>query len=156
MLVLAGVPGDGVQERMERAVRSGEALDVFRRFVGSQGGDGRICDDYGLLPEIPHRIDISARTGGTLNDLDALAIGEAVAALGTIAPSDPASGVILHRKIGDAVKRGDRIMTVHASEIIDETIDRFRCAFTIGGEPLEKPKCVLARVDRSGVHEMER
>ena len=55
MAALAGVAEDAAAgtERARAALASGDGLERFRRFVEAQGGDPRITDDPGLLPQAP-------------------------------------------------------------------------------------------------------
>lgn len=144
MLVIAGVTADEVNDKMNEAIDSGKALDVFKRFVKAQGGDEKVCSNYGLLPRCTRQTDINARTGGYLHGLNALSVSAAAADV----PLDLASGVILQKKVGDAVEQGDCIMTIHAVDISDDRIERLHDAITIRKDPIEKPIRVLYRVDR--------
>jgi pyrimidine-nucleoside phosphorylase len=84
MAALTGVAEDA--ERGEEAARaalaSGEALERFRRFVEAQGGEPRIVEDPSLLPRAPVCHEIRAGRGGSLQAVDAEAIGRAAAGVG--------------------------------------------------------------------------
>jgi pyrimidine-nucleoside phosphorylase len=108
---------DAARKRAAQSIASGAALRVFRNVIEAQGGDPRVCDDTGLLPEAARREEIRATESGFLSRAGALAIGEASMALGagrdTVADSvDPSVGILLARKVGDPVCRGDLLATL--------------------------------------------
>src|SRR5437660_6819357 len=48
----------------EKLIRSGEALEKFRKMVALQGGDARVVDDPKLLPQAKQKMDVvSAKAG---------------------------------------------------------------------------------------------
>jgi pyrimidine-nucleoside phosphorylase len=120
MLVLGGVAADRADgERHARdAIASGAGLDRFRRIIEAQGGDPRVVDDDGRFPIAPERHVVAAARGGFVTRLDAELIGRASVALGAGRdriedPVDPAVGILIARKPGDEVQRGDPVLDVH-------------------------------------------
>jgi len=55
MVMLAGVDRDetAAARRVDDALTSGRALQVFAKLIERQGGNARIVDDYSLLPSAP-------------------------------------------------------------------------------------------------------
>jgi len=84
MAALTGAAEDAEHgtERARHALASGAALERFRRFVEAQGGDPRVADDTGLLPQAPVCREVRAEHGGWLGAVDAEAIGRAAAGIG--------------------------------------------------------------------------
>jgi len=120
MLVLGKVAAD--RENAERQVRgaiaSGAGLDRFRRIIEAQGGDPKVVDDYTRLPQAPHHHIVSAPRRGYVAGIDAELIGRASVALGAGRdrvedPVDPAVGILLAAKPGDAVRAGDPVLEMH-------------------------------------------
>ncbi|PYR08205.1 MAG: thymidine phosphorylase [Acidobacteria bacterium] len=120
MLVLGKVADD--RENAERQVRgaiaSGAGLDRFRRIIEAQGGDPKVVDDYTRLPQAPHHHIVSAPRRGYIAGIDAELIGRASVALGAGRdrvedPVDPAVGILLAAKPGDAVRAGDPVLEMH-------------------------------------------
>jgi len=123
MLRLAGVATshtDGAR-RMDEALDSGRALELFRRLVRAQGGDPRVCDDpEGTLPRAPVVRAVRAPRSGTLVTLDALDIGLAAVRLGAGRSKasdhvDSSVGFVVEMPRGSAVREGDVLGLVHAS-----------------------------------------
>ncbi|MBA2565582.1 MAG: thymidine phosphorylase, partial [Gemmatimonadetes bacterium] len=122
MLVLADSKSDipRARERVASVLSGGAALERFRRWVAAQGGDPRVVDEPERLPAAPVRTEALAAADGYLQSLDAREIGLLVVELGGGRTRkgdsvDPSVGVVLDRKPGDAVTRGERLATVHAA-----------------------------------------
>jgi pyrimidine-nucleoside phosphorylase len=120
MLVLAGVAADRVdgERRIRAAIASGAGLDRFRRIVEAQGGDPHVVDDYARLPAAPARHVMPADRTGIVTRIDAELIGRASVALGAGRNRiedriDPAVGILVAAKPGDAVHLGDPVLEIH-------------------------------------------
>lgn len=98
---------------------NGSALEVFRKIIEAQGGDASIIDDATLLPRARIKKYVLSSKSGFVEAIDCASIGKASAILGggrerkedTI---NPAVGVVIHKKLGDAVEYGERLAVVHA------------------------------------------
>jgi thymidine phosphorylase len=116
MLDVAGI--DGVDPA--QTLRDGSAMDRFRELVATQGGDLSTP-----LPIGAHSETISAARGGTMVDIDAMAVGLAVWRLGA-GRSAPGSqvqsgaGIHIHRRPGEPVAAGEPLFTLYT-----ETPERF-------------------------------
>ena len=110
MLYLGGV-ADTVAEgrkQSEKLIASGKALDKFRQMVELQGGDPRAIDDPKKLPQAQHTMTVSSPRSGYLASLQCEQMGTACVILGGGRERkedsvDPAVGIVLHKKVGDAV-----------------------------------------------------
>ena len=108
------------------ALSSGKAMDVWRRMVAAQGGD-----PGAVLPSPRETHVVTARSTGVLARLDAFAVGVAAWRLGAgrSRPGEsvqPAAGVVLHAKPGDAVTAGQPLLTLQTDT--PERFDRARAA----------------------------
>src|SRR6202035_2785425 len=120
MLHLGGV-SESVAEgkkQSEKLIASGRALDRFRHMVELQGGDPRTIDDPNKLPRAQHTVILSSSRNGYLVSLQCEQIGTANVILGGGRERkedsvDPTVGVVLHKKVGDAVAAGESIATIH-------------------------------------------
>ncbi len=135
MLRLAGQGerwADIANTRVEVAevLRSGAAFERLRRMVAAQGGDVRQLDEPSRLPQAKIRYRARAQQSGYIAALYADKIGWATLALGggratKESTIDHAVGVEAHANVGDAVQKGDLLLTLHAN---DET--RLQAALT--------------------------
>ena len=144
MLSAAGVDDhDPVQ-----VLASGRAMDVWRAMIRAQGGD-----PDAPLPSARETEVVSAETDGVLNQLDARAVGEAAWRLGAGRAQQhhevqAAAGVELHARLGDVVRAGQPILTLHTDT--PERFPRARNAlaggYRIGHDTAERPPLILDRV----------
>jgi thymidine phosphorylase len=123
MLDAAGL--DGVDPA--QTLRDGSAMDHFRRLVTAQGGDlaAFSADAY---PSDVHTETITARRGGTMGDIDAMAVGLTVWRLGAgrAVPGErvqSGAGLRIHRRPGEPVAAGETVFTLYT-----ETPERFEGA----------------------------
>ncbi len=95
------------------ALRDGRAMDVWRRMIEAQGGDADAT-----MPDAPHVEEVRATEDGVVSRVDALGVGIAAWRLGAgrARKEDPvqaSAGVFLHKTLGETVKKGDVIATLH-------------------------------------------
>jgi pyrimidine-nucleoside phosphorylase len=116
---LASLTCDLIGDRRARSVlASGAAYERFCRMVHGQGGDIEAT----LLGDGCESVDVLADAAGTVTTADAYGIGRAAFQLGagrSRADEDvhPGVGIIVHRKVGEAVSKGDPLATlVHAGK----------------------------------------
>jgi thymidine phosphorylase len=86
--------------------------------VKLQGGDEHTIDDPSLLPRSKHTAPVRSKTTGFISEIDCQAVGVASVILGGGRTKkedsvDPSVGIILHRKLGDAVAAGEPLCTIH-------------------------------------------
>ena len=109
------------REAAAKALADGSALEKFKSFVSGQGGDPAIVDDYGLLPQADICTDIIAQEDGYVTSLDAMAIGLASQHTGAGREKkeddvDFSAGIVLNRKCGDEVAKGDILCTLFGND----------------------------------------
>ncbi|HLW58893.1 MAG TPA: thymidine phosphorylase [bacterium] len=149
MVVLAGLAADHAAARALLAdrLRRGDAGRTFREMVAAQGGDPGVVDHPGRLPWAPIQRPAAAEVEGVVLAVDAEALGSAAMILGAGRARaedriDPAAGLVIERKIGEAVRRGEPLAMIHgaAPAAVEEAIRRVRAAYTIGaGMPVRPP-----------------
>jgi pyrimidine-nucleoside phosphorylase len=156
MVMLAGLEREAetAERRVNDALSSGRALQVFTRMIERQGGNPRIADDYALLPSAPDRANVTARRDGYLSSLAAEAIGRATHALGAGRSRagesiDHGVGIVVKVKPGDAVRSGDRLLDVHhrGGRNLEAALALCEDAIVIGDEPPSRRALVLGSVN---------
>ncbi len=120
----------------EAAIASGAAFAKFRDLVRAQGGDVSFVDDPGKFPRAKFVEVVKAGQSGYLSRVHARMIGEAAVALGAGRarkddPVDHTVGIIIHRKVGERLERGEPLFTIHANDAAKqaEVRERLRAAF---------------------------
>lgn len=132
-------------------IETGAGLERFRAVIEAQGGDPRVVDDVARFPQAAHREEWLAEADGFVTRIEAEAVGRAAMQLGAGRERldsiiDPAVGVVLHRKVGDEVRRGDSLGTIYynRSEKLDIARQMLRGAFHISEAPPPTRPLVLS------------
>jgi len=156
MVVLGGKAGSFKEgyEMLEKILKSGKALEKFRQFVAAQGGNPDVADRPAeLLPKAPYRITVPSPADGFVHGIQAEEIGLAAMTLGAGRATkessiDPAVGIVLAKKIGDPVRRGEILAILHAGrEDVTDIRQRVERAFDIRPERRKKPRLIHGVVE---------
>lgn len=129
------------------AIRSGRAIAKFKEFLENQGGDSSIVDDTARLPQAKYKIELPAPKSGFISRLTADEIGVASMLLGAGRATkddtiDLAVGIVLHKKVGDEVKYGESLLTIHSNrENIEEVKEKLYGSIFIDNSAV-KPKLI--------------
>ena len=110
------------RKMLEKCIEDGTALRKLAEFVKAQGGDERAVYDTSLLPQAPFTFELPSPKSGYIKALEAESVGRACIALGggrqtKDSEIDLSVGVILHKKKGDYVNRGEGLLTIHARDL---------------------------------------
>jgi len=140
---------DTADRRLADTLDSGAAYDQFLRWATAQGAESDVLAQPALLPTAACVATIAADRPGWVTAVDPRAIGHAALRVGAGrlvqgTPLDHAAGVLLRRRVGDYVERGDPLAEVHHSGGVDAAtaIASTRSAFTIGAERPTAPPMV--------------
>jgi pyrimidine-nucleoside phosphorylase len=154
-MLLLGGRADSFEAGRELAaetIASGRALETFRAIARGQGGDERALDDPARLPRAAARLAVPSPADGWVAALDAEQVGWAVVLLGGGRDRaedrvDPAVGIVLEKKVGERVKAGEPLCSLHynAPARLEEARRRVEQSYRIAPEP---PPAVPALVRR--------
>ena len=164
MLIASGVADN--QENalvlLTNALESGAGLRKLKEMISAQGGDSRVCDDTSLLPKAPVIRPLLAREDGYLAHVNGTALGLAAQRMGAGRMKkediiDPAVGFVMEKRIGDAVKAGQPICTLHAASerSAREAEERILSALSFTKEPAPRARLLYALVTPDGVTELD-
>jgi pyrimidine-nucleoside phosphorylase len=145
MTVAGGVHStyDDARRGLDELLRSGRAVETFRKFVEAQGGDPAIVDDPGLLPQAEVHVSVRAEREGFVQSIDAETVGVTAMLLGAGRARkedsiDYSVGISLRKKVGDPVKFGDVIAVIRSNRENNRDIaERLLGAYTIGADKPE-------------------
>ncbi|MFH2204102.1 MAG: thymidine phosphorylase [Elusimicrobiota bacterium] len=123
MLALTGTARSAAagEKRLKTLIREGKALEKFKQMIKAQGGDPRVADDpERFLPKSKKSAVFAAGSAGYITRFDALLAGRAGVALGAGRDRmedrlDYGAGMLLRRKVGDAVRKGEEIARLYSS-----------------------------------------
>ncbi|MCK8099477.1 pyrimidine-nucleoside phosphorylase [Bacillus sp. 2CMS4F] len=149
MVVLAKKAGtlDEARAKLEEVMKNGKALEKFKDFLKNQGGDSSIVDDPSKLPQAAYHIDVPAKEAGVISEIVADEIGVAAMLLGAGRATkedeiDLAVGIMLRKKVGDKVEKGEPLVTLYANrENVDEVIAKVYDNIRIAAEA-QAPKLI--------------
>ena len=155
MLVLAGKAGSNneAMEILENNLDNGLALAKFAQMIAAQGGNTDIIENTGLLPKASGEAVITAWENGYLTEVDAMGIGLSAMNLGAgrenkESPIDLGAGLILHRKTGDRVTRGEPLVTLYynSPSRVEKSVLLAKQSFKIGETPPQVFKDSFKRI----------
>lgn len=114
VLDLSGILFEMVGKENGRAIateilQTGKAEKKMREIIHQQGGNSEITPDQIKIGE--YQLDIKSEESGTVLWIDNNALVEVARAAG--APKDKESGIFMHKKLNDKIKKNDIIFTVY-------------------------------------------
>ncbi|EAF6769875.1 pyrimidine-nucleoside phosphorylase, partial [Listeria monocytogenes] len=112
---------DEARAKLIEVIENGAALEKFKTFLSNQGGDASIVDHPEKLPQAKYQIEVPAKTSGFVSQIVADEIGIAAMILGAGRATKEdeinlAVGLMLRKKVGDAVKEGESLVTIFADQ----------------------------------------
>ena len=121
VLLEAGLADTELKARalLEKCIRDGSALRKFAEFVKAQDGDPSAVYDTSKLPTAPIQLELPSPHSAYVKTLQADGVGKACILLGGGRETkdsiiDPSAGIILKKKTGDFVHKGEILATIHA------------------------------------------
>lgn len=123
MLVQAKIAkNEEVAEKMLlEKINSGQAFEKLKEFIAAQGGDVSYIDDVSKFPKSKIIEPIYSNVEGYINKIDALGIGTYAMKLGAGREVltdiiDYTAGIVLNKKIGDYVNKGEVLCYIHTNK----------------------------------------
>ncbi len=122
LLGLTEEPEGSARKRLEAALTSGRAMEVFAAMIRAMGGPPDIEKDWHThLPKAPVVGDVPAPMAGYITAIDGEALGLAVVLLGggrqvEYDRIDPSVGLTDVVALGSRVARGDPLACIHAAD----------------------------------------
>lgn len=148
----------GLRNYMHEAlefIEKGDAFTKFTEFIDAQGGDPEVAFQPARLPSASETAQIKAEETGYIRRLDAEAVGIASMLLGAGRAKatdavDPAAGVVLNKKVGDTVEKGEPVAMLHFNEGagLKDAEEVFRAGLEIGPRDTAKRPLVLEVITR--------
>lgn len=145
MVYLGGKAADLAEARelVTENLRNGKALEKFKVFVASQGGNPAVVDDYSLMPQASRQQEVLAEASGYVTEIVADDIGVAAMLLGAGRATkestiDLAAGLKILKKVGDPVQTGEAIVRMFANKADFAQAEKLiQEAYSIGEERKE-------------------
>jgi pyrimidine-nucleoside phosphorylase len=141
-------------------IRSGKAYSKFCEMVELQGGDPKSIEDPRKLPKASQTVEVLSPQSGFVSAIDCEAVGTSCVVLGGGRSKkednvDPAAGVVLHRKVGDAVAKSEPLCTIHYNSAVlaERAKTILPSSYQIAETPSARERPLIHRIIRgSGGH----
>ena len=151
MLLLTKVARTTAQARaqLEATILDGSALKKFAEMIEAQGGDARVVEEPGRLPQAKLKVPLAATRAGFVQDVDAMDVALAALRLGAgrakaedrINHAVGVSGLV---KVGERVEAGAPLCVIHANseKTLAEAKELLEEAITLGTKPVKPVKLI--------------
>lgn len=159
MLTLGGITPspEAAQPLLRRALQEGRGIEKLLAMVAAQGGDAAALERPGALWPVRRTEEVLAGRDGYVARIDARAVGQAAGLLGAGRfrkddVIDSAVGVTMHCRLGDAVRRGEPLATLHinAERHTAEARSMLLAAIGIADEAPAPAPVIFGRVGSQG------
>ena len=147
MVKLAG-KGSNIEENKKMLlenIQNGKAYNKFIELVQNQGGDIEYVKDVTKFEKAKIIQEVISTTEGYVQEINAEEIGKLSCDLGAVRKTkkdkiDLQVGIILNKKIGDFVNKGDKLATIYANDIerAKDTENELLKTYKIGQEKIEE------------------
>jgi pyrimidine-nucleoside phosphorylase len=155
-MLLAGNAASSLEEGLRlagEALESGRGLQKLRDMISRQGGDPEVLENPGILPAAKYIIPVEAEEEGFIYSVNAREIGRSALITGVGRTRkedriDPAVGLVMKKRTGDRVEKGEIIAEFHVNnlKVFEEASRVFRNAVKISKEEPELRPLVLGTV----------
>lgn len=128
---------DEARQMLVDAIKTGKALNKFKTFLSNQGGDDSIVHSPEKLPSAKYQVEFKAKKDGFITEIIANEIGVASMMLGGGRQTkeddiDLGVGIVLNKKVGEHVEKGENILTIHTNtKKIDDILNKLDNSITI-------------------------
>ncbi len=162
MLLGAGIAKDVTEARsmLQETIDSGKALKKLAQFVEAQGGNSEAVFNTERFVKAELEEEVLSPTDGYVSFIHTDEVGMTSLILGggrltKESTIDLSVGIVLNKKLGDKVAKGDVLATLYANDAdkLMEAKKRFLAAYVIGSEKPKKNPYVYAVVTKDGVLE---
>ena len=153
ILTEAGAARDNDEARamLQETINSGAALKKLSELVEAQDGEARDVYDTSRLPLAPVQLEVPSAVSGYLSHIECEKVGLISMHLGggratKESKIDLSVGLVLHKKVGDRVEKGESLGTIHAStrEKALEAAELLRACCSFSDTPVQRPTFIKA------------
>ena len=143
---------------VNEVINNGKAYEKFKEMISGQGGDLSSFDDFETLEKDDVCYEVISEKEGYISSVDAEKLGKAsmILGVGRLKKEDSIdykAGIILSKKIGDKIAKGNILAVLYSSEIekckIAEKI--IKEAVLVSAHKVQKVPLIHAKVTDSGV-----
>lgn len=139
-------------------IKTGKALEKFKEMVFSQGGDISYIEDTRNFKRANYEFEVKSENKGYVHEINAESVGLASLRLGAGRSDldsliDLSVGIVLNKKIGDKVDKGETIARVYANDLLigEEVSKELLTIISIKDSKKQAPKLIYAMIDKDKI-----
>lgn len=148
--------GTGKADSVEEArklllekLNDGSALKKFAEFVEAQGGDSAPVFNTDLLPQASIVREVTSPVDGYVSHIESDRVGISAMKLGGGRETkgsaiDLSVGILINKKVGDSVKKGEKIATLYANDNakLEAALSELEQSYSYSQTPVERPELI--------------
>jgi pyrimidine-nucleoside phosphorylase len=145
---------DEGKELLDQKLKDGSAFEKFKEMVKAQHGELEYIENPDKLIATKYAFELIAESSGYVNKLDALTVAKASKTLGTGREKkedaiDYTAGVLLYKKIGDRVNKGEALAKIYSNSVDlgQNSREILSQAYEISSEKPQKPELIIKLID---------
>lgn len=157
MMLLAGVVHEEEQamRKLSQLMKNGDALQKWKDWITYQGGDPSVIDHPEKLPQSAYQCRVFADKNGYIEAMESEQLGKAAMMLGAgritkNSNIDLAAGIVLHKKIGDSVQKGEVLAELYWNKKninLEQIKQSVLQSFHISDTATIQPSLILATIN---------
>ena len=143
---------DSVEEARKLLIEKlddGSALKKFAEFVEAQGGDSAPVFNTDLLPQASIVREVTSPVDGYVSHIESDRVGISAMKLGggretKESEIDLSVGILINKKVGDSVKKGEKIATLYANDNakLEAALSELEQSYSYSQTPVERPELI--------------
>lgn len=163
-MIFLGGKSESIEAGIEMShdvIKNNQAYEKWLQLAAKQGGDISVLEDPESYKEANHRFEFKAVNGGYISAINAQLVGMASLELGAGRNTkedviDPAAGILLKKKMGDEVKKGDVLFEgfTNKEPTIETALTLLKEAVEIEANAIVQEKLITHIIDKNGVRKL--
>lgn len=151
MAIVTGKAGSTEEARrlLIEKLDDGSALKKFAEFVEAQGGDSAPVFNTDLLPQASIVREVTSPVDGYVSHIESDRVGISAMKLGggretKESEIDLSVGILINKKVGDSVKKGEKIATLYANDNakLEAALSELEQSYSYSQTPVERPELI--------------
>jgi len=157
MLIAGGFAKDNAdaREQLQKVIDDGSALDKLAEFVKAQGGDSSYVYNPEKLCHAEKEIEVLSPFEGYISHIVCDEVGICSMILGggretKESDIDLSVGIILNKKVGDYVKKGELLATIHSNDDSKTKVcmERLLKTYSFSDKPVIKENIIKTIIEK--------
>lgn len=139
---------------IDEVISSGKALNALQHFIEESGGAKDLINNYSLLPQAKHKLEVRASKSGYVKKIKTEEIGKAAMIIGAGRATkdsiiDHAVGLRVIKKVSDKVEINDVICEIEYNDdtFVNDSKNLILDAYVITDEKVSEPKTILEIIE---------